>query len=278
MNTRNLLNISLLIVVVLLAVIAVFAPQSKTPPADYLVTGDAAAVDKISIRQNTDTVSFHKQDARWFMDTPYHTRANDARLETLLEIFTTRALSRFSAGTDLAKYGFDAQTARVSYNDIVVQFGDTEPLQHRRYVLYQNEIALIDGDFKYLLTQAPENFLYRGLVPDQALPVYFALPELTLELDADSWRVTGTGISYSQEQVTALVNEWRYSQAQRISRAAQDKTDKSIDIRLADGSSRHYLLTVNDQETRFIDPALGVQYHFGNDIAKRLLTPAAPSP
>ncbi len=270
MNNRNLLNLALLVVVAVLLLTVIFAPDNAPPPAPTLLGGDGAQINSIDIRFAGRSVHFDKLGGHWLMTAPYQHPANDVQLASMLEMFRVHALSRFAVGDTPAKYGFDAQAVTVKFNDIDLQFGASDPLQNRRYVLYRNEIVLIDNDLRYLFNQAPESYLYRGLLPAGAEPVAFHLPGLELQKTDSGW--TATGATYTQEQIAHLVDEWRFSQASLIS--PWDKTQgKKLEVDLQDGSRLQFQLFNKERETLLARPDLGVQYHFASDIGDRLLRP-----
>jgi len=275
MNARNLLNIALSVIAGGLMLLVVFAPEDTPPPAEYLLTGTPDSVQSITITNST-RMHFSRQHDHWYMRSPYDTRANDAQISKMLEFFGVRVRSSFTVDGDIGKYGLSDPVLRVNFDDISVLLGGTDPLKRQRYVLYQDTIALIDNDLKYLFTQTPENYLYRGLLPDDAAPVQLSLPTMTVKKTAADWQLTGSDAAYTQEQIVMLVDEWRLSQAAQITKARQS-TGQKIEITLDNGVVLQYLLAAKEQDTVFIQPELGVQYHFRSDVARRLLT-LTPTP
>lgn len=245
MGKRTLLNLALLVLLGALVLIAVYEP-GKTPqlkPAP-LTTLDPARIDRIRIDQpHGPTIALRREQGQWLLTAPLHARANSGRIQALLHLLDTPVHARFALGQhDPASYGLAPPRATVHFNNTVLAFGGSEPISHQRYVRAGKDIALITDSMTYYLLARPTAFVDLAVLAPQAEPVAFSLPGLTLHKTDGHWRATPATALRSADQITALVDAWRNSQALEVrpykpAENAGTKVDsntvKSISVHLA---------------------------------------------
>ncbi|MCU7918633.1 MAG: hypothetical protein KZQ95_09780 [Candidatus Thiodiazotropha sp. (ex Epidulcina cf. delphinae)] len=87
--------------------------------------------------------------------------ANQRRVKQLLGITQTPSLDRFSAPDDLRPYGLTPAPIRLRLNGEALAFGNNDPVNGWRYVLYRGEIHLIADGFHHHLSAPAEAWLRR---------------------------------------------------------------------------------------------------------------------
>ena len=206
---------------------------------------------------------------------------------------------------DLEKFKLKSPRIRVRLNDVELGFGDTEPLEGRRYVLAGNTVHLITDSYYPRLIAPHTSFISLALLPEPTRLEAIELPQLTLTHDAQGWKAAP---SASPDAVNTLVQEWMAAQALQVrpyvAPATQDKPE-TVTLRVAPGvldrrsqrdspssipgvvpaatpasqegvqTSLRFIIISRAPELILARPELGVQYHLPQDAAQRLLTLSA---
>ena len=167
LSRRTQINIALLCLVAVLAA-ALLLPhqQPSLAPLPTLTRLDAETIDRIRIvNRDGESIQFEKATWGWSMLVPFPAKANQTRIAGLLKITSTPTYLELRTGDqDLSLFGLVSPVASVQLNDTLLQFGATEPVHYRRYVLVGDMIGLIDDGFYHHLSAKPRAFL----APEQA--------------------------------------------------------------------------------------------------------------
>ncbi|HTT08797.1 MAG TPA: DUF4340 domain-containing protein, partial [Gammaproteobacteria bacterium] len=152
------LNLLLLAVVGVLAAVVYFEPGKEKPAVPVkLTTLTAAQVTHISIkRPDQPDIKLIRKGARWLMEAPYATTADEVRIGFLLDFLEAKSGSSFPVvKEDLPKYALDKPRAVLTLNNEVFEFGDSNPMTMQRYVRHGNAIyMLFDTAYQYLIAEA----------------------------------------------------------------------------------------------------------------------------
>jgi len=149
------------------------------------------------------------------MTAPYQYPANDYKVDSLLQLPGATSIAHYDlAQKDLTKYGLDHPRGSITFNhDQAFYFGSSEPLQQRRYLRVQNTLHLITDVFLYQIAVPAISFLDHAIVPGNKSITKLEIPKLTAELKDGKWSLTPAPKDYSSDQITALLDGWRYAQA-----------------------------------------------------------------
>lgn len=163
MSNRTLINLGLLALVALLGTIAIYEPgleenETTKTPLTSLQPGEIHYI-RLSNPGNP-AIELEKREGSWYMTAPRKAPANDDKIEQLLGIATARSHSHFPLPKErLAEFGLDQPVVRLQLNDLVLEFGNNEPLQFRRYVRIGNELHLISNGFHHHLMATINDYL-----------------------------------------------------------------------------------------------------------------------
>ncbi len=278
MTSRLWLNLALLLLAVILVSIVMFEPGKEPPPTlPPLTQLTAAEIDHIHIKRATGTdIELVKEiNGQWWMHNPYYLPANEFRVQSLLRLATTESLSNHSlAERQPVTYGLDQPKAIVTFNrSTQVRFGDTEPLQQRRYVQVGDQLRTIVDTFYYQAAANPTSYLNHALLPPSANISRLLLPELQLEFKEEQWQRTPPHPESSADASIDLLNHWRHAQAVEL-RTTEIKDGKAdIEVYLTDQAEpiRFKLLQAED-ETSLLRLGLGLQYVIARELYPKLLT------
>jgi hypothetical protein len=300
MGSRTWLNLGLLVLAGALAIVAVYLPGAKkTAPLPALTSLTPAAITSIRIeRKAQPAIALKKEASSWSLTEPLQLPANTVVVESLLGLTQAASHAQWvAASLDLEKFKLKSPRIRVRLNDVELGFGDTEPLEGRRYVLAGNTVHLITDGYYPKLIAPPASFVSLALLPGPEPLKEIELPGLTLRHDAQGWSAQ-PGVSDEQgsanvaggrmpgatpDAVNTLAQEWTAAQALQVrlytAPASQIKPVETITLR-QEGTQPplRFIIVSRAPELILARPELGVQYHLPQDAAQRLLMLPAAGP
>lgn len=282
-SKRNLLNLVLLGVVIVLVSVVALEP-GKTPEKEKakLTALNKAAVSKIHIkRMGKKDIQFEKVDNVWQMTSPYQLPANDFRIDSILRLVETESHSQHDL-TKLNKRDFklDKPEVVVTYNDSVsVLFGGNEPLDHRRYLQIENTLHLVSDTVYYHVSGKPTALVSLQLLPENAAIKAIQLPDRKLELKDGRWQIENEPEEMASDAVTQLLNEWKLVQALDILEATDKPGKEQIKI-FIESQEKPIVFSIVKRKPDFVllRQDKGVQYQLTEDSAERLLQLAKSEP
>lgn len=277
MASRLWLNLALLLLIAILGIIVFYEPGKQPAPVPVRLTQlTPASITHIHIKRisGKDIELVKEADGQWWMHNPYHLPANEFRVQSLLRLVETESLSNHAlAQLQPATYGLDQPRAIVTFDrSTQISFGNTEPLQQRRYVQIGDQLHTIVDTFYYQAAANPTIYLNHALLPPDANIIKLGLPTLQLAFKDGQWQRTPSHPEYSADASVELINNWRHAQALEI-RANNIKDAKAdIEIVLAEQAEpiRFKLLQTED-ETSLIRLGMGLQYIIANETSDNLL-------
>lgn len=275
LTPRALLNLGLLIGAGVLGAV-VFLQPGKKPPEKHLVsTLDKNTITHIHIqRERLEDIDLEKRANGWYMTMPYQYPANDFKVDSLLQLARAESQAQYDvAQLDLHQYELDKPRAIVTFNhDQQFQFGGTDPIQQRRYLRYQNTMNLILDIFHYQISAPANGFLNHGLFPENKTITKLVLPKLTAELKEGKWILTPAPKEYSADQITALLDAWRYAQALSVDAYNDKALLPQIKI-YRDGQPLpiEFAYFIKDKNLVLIRNDLKLQFTFAADKQKDML-------
>ncbi len=292
MNTRHVLNLSLVIVVVVLVLFTIYEPGIKKPQHTLISNElDIGQINKITLRRNgKQIVKLEKQQRSWHIIEPFQLAANDIQTYGLLSILKENSFAQIiSKDEELDKFGLKNPSVRLLLNNKEINLGTTDPINFRRYVLIDGTIHLInDAIYRYLSMEATR-FISYALLPENKDIIEISLPHTKLSKDNEDarWTVSPDSISnnsaLSADEINALLDSWRHARAIEInswstadSTGNENKTSESIDVRFADQT--RLIFTIISTETDLIlgRKDAGIKYRLPGKLKGILLNAQPP--
>lgn len=277
MGRRALLNLVLAVMVVALVMVVWFEPGLDREGAPARLTGLVAGdVDSIRIRiAGGEDIEIIRAAGRWRMTAPVAAEANEFRIEPLLRVVEAQSHASFEAeARELARYGLEPPRALLRVNGVEIAFGDTEPIDHRRYVRVGGVVHLIDDHYLPRLQAGFPAFVSNRLLPEGARPVAFAFPELTITQSADGrWQVEPDR-ELSMDAMNRFVDGWVHARAIFVDRHAGGPAQGEIAVMLR-GAEHPLTFLILETETDVVlaPVGTGLAYHLGSEQGARLLDP-----
>ena len=275
MNKRNLLNLGLLALVGLLILLVVYEPGIEKPPElPTLLQLDKTAVKQITIRRDgQQDIELQRQaDDHWQVTKPLQHPADKYHIDSLLRVTSIRSLNSFAAEPQkLAAYKLAQPQVSLTLNgETTIDFGNSTPLDHRRYVMVNNRVHLIGDTLYYHLIGSYPTYLRKQLLDEGISIEKIELPGLSVTWQENRWQLSPEPESFSADQVTQLLDNWKLASAMEI-KPSDDKTGEKITIKMAGEEPLELLLTAREPDLILARPKLGIQYHLDASNAKGLL-------
>jgi len=240
MDKRLWLNLSL---AALAAVLALFVYLHREPPAEPakppLTLLKASEVRQITvIRKGEADIVLEHRGPGWRMTRPLQVPANQPRIEALLTILSQPSYGRFPAASmDLASIGLSPARVSLSFDQQRIDFGATEPLNKRRYVLLDGQVQLIDDDNYYSVIAQLNHYISLQLLNGDEQLSSLSLPRLRLHKAGQGWKLDTEQTPRLGDDVMRLVQTWQSAGALEVKPGdpARAKGRPIIELGLAGG-------------------------------------------
>lgn len=288
MNSRKLLNLGLLVLVVGLGVIVMSDFTDKTSIAEpkKLSDLDPADINQISISLESDKpIELKRVNDNWRMIKPIEIAANEVQVFSLLSLLNTISYGKYKvAEADLAKYGLKPPTLTIEFNQNRFAIGDENPVNHRRYVLFNDNIHLIQDHYSNIAKSAPSGLINLTLIPKNSKITSLQLVDFKLVLLDGRWSmIPEPADPVSQDSLREFIDNWQFTQALEASMTGSVATPKINyqEVRIefnTDTPAMDLLTFATKNETLIVNPKLGVQYHLTREVGRRLFQLGEPKP
>ena len=146
MNQRIWINIFLLVIIFVLSAIIFSNKNEIEDELLPLSSINPKSIININVqRKNLDNLSFSKSNGVWNMITPFQFQANKARIESILKILETKSYNQFNLDeVDIAQFALRSPAVILELNKNKFSFGTNNPINQRRYILFNKKIHMID--------------------------------------------------------------------------------------------------------------------------------------
>jgi len=283
MATRGLLYLVLVVLALVMGLIIYFEPGLEPADIPQPLTTLLVADDAIGIhieRVKYDPVSFIKRNGRWYLVTEQQELpASTFQLQALLRLLETSSTSQYAADTvDLAALGLDPPQATVTIDDVAILFGNTAPLDGKRYLQIDATVHLIEDRYQHLINAGWTNFVERKLLPADKSISRLQLPDMTLTLtDKDQWQLSPGKPGISADAIQQLLDRWDRVSALYARRYDGRTSDEIITLEFSDSPEPlTFMVIAHSPELVLARPDWGIQYHLTHDAEETLLTLGEP--
>ncbi len=267
------INLGLLAVIGVLLLFANFSTNDRdTLEPVQLSTIDPDSITTITVtRRDKPALEFYRNADGWYMRAPLQIRVNKARINAMLRLLNAESHNQLDpASAQLTQLGLDEPAIIMQLNEHIFQFGATDAIDQRRYVLFNNTIYMIN-DFLYAqLDSKPGFFADTRLIPESSKIVAIDFPENRFELVDGEWQMQ-TLMDIKPVQLKELAFSWQQAEAISVSSYQQPVQDFPITITTADNVSMTFSIIATSPHLVLGRKDLAIQYHMGSDEAARLL-------
>jgi len=300
----NRLNTLLLALVVALAALRWWQPIAPTMPGNEPLSRlSAEQIQSITLQGRADEpFQLTRRGDHWWLSKPRQLPADALKIDALLALLDKRAYDRFAVPANDAAEQFIAAADRhwARFDQFQVDFGQSHPLGHRRYLRLTEitgkndankkeqtraEIALVDDLYYHHLRSNWVDWVSQQPLAPEITLTRLVLPDLTLSYEPGAqspatpahWRATRAGAS--ADELNQLVSHWQNLRATRVTVLPPDiSTDglHSLRIEWLDAQGAAGALTLylqrDNRELLLHNLEQGVTYHFDPATAAPLLS------
>lgn len=279
MSTRNLLNLALLILVLVLISFVIFEPGKDKPiTLPTLTKLKANDIQDITIKRRGDksNLIFNKTAQGWMMLKPYRQSANGFRLDSILKLLSATSYSQNSLmNLDPDKFGLKQPLATITFNKTAIEFGNNNSLKHHRYVKIDSTLHMIPDTFYYQLAAKAASFINHKLITENIKITELTLPALKLVQHNGKWELSprnSKSDKVSADSINKLIDEWQLSQAHDIKiTKSTPKSKANIIINLSDGTTLRFKSNAHKDNFTLTNIDSGVRYILSSDRKDKLL-------
>ena len=278
--SRNRLNLALAFAVAVLALLAWFRPGLKAPDAGAPLLPKAPEATHIRIAPTGATAAELTREADgWHMTAPLRMRADDAAVDDLLQLLTLPVDAGFPAMSDLSVYDLDKPLLRLTLDGTELDFGGTQPIDQRRYVLLDGRVHLVSGVLFYRLAQNAYDWLDKRLLPEGGEVTAIQLPHATVAQDqAGRWQISPADKSLDAKRLAKLAQAWQEARADNVAAIGKHVVEGEVALSLKGTDAPVRFQIYKDADSLILArPALGLQYQLDPmERAALLLQHVAP--
>ncbi len=282
MTRRWQTNLLLVVVVSVLVLIAVLRPGIEKPEAKPRLSAiQDADINRVIVeRPKAPTIVLGRKNGdTWFITQPRKGRTNPFMVSSLLRIIRARSEKELSADANknLGRYGLDNPKAIVKLDNNVIRFGDSNPVNNQQYVLYNDRVHMIDHRYFWAVSRRTSEFLSKRLIEQKQQAVSLTLPRYKLSLVEGSWQLTPAIKSLTADRIKQVIDDWTHAQALAVKDYEKGRVTEWVRISFKPISSGKKATTLSigivsrSPELILYRPDEGLQYHFPQDLSKRLL-------
>ena len=247
------------------------APESSHTLSDL----DIRTVRQIELslgRAGQNAVQLQYEQKQWQLTSPLAVAADAHAVEEILRLATMPSHRQLDpTKLDLSALGLAPPLWRVRLDHAVFEIGGTEAISGQRYVLFKDQVHLIDDINTTRLDTNYADLVVRKLVPEQAQIRSLSLPDA--QLGQREWLAT-------QTQNQQLFQHWQHAEAQWLVRPTRLDYDDvhsraSLTLQQLNGDiiSVDYLILSNGPQLQLIRPDLDLMYMLPQSAKHELLKP-----
>lgn len=282
MSKQARINLVLLaIIVILLLVSTTGINEDEQVELQRVSDIDPATITSIKVtRGDKPSLEFIKKPNGWYMQTPLQIRVNTARINAMLRLLTTESHSELDPEqVNLKRFELDDPAITMQLNGYIFQFGNTDGIDQRRYLLFNNTIFMVN-DFLYAqLGAKPGFFADTRLIAEDKTITAITFPENRFELVDGEWQMQKL-MDIEPQQLKELAFSWKNAEAISVSSLQQPQQEFPVTITTADNTSMTFYIIGTSPHLILGRKDLAIQYHMGSDDAAKLLLqePTADNP
>ncbi len=256
------------------AIVLVVWLQPGGPVGEPRLTGlQPDAIDDVRVqRPNREDLVLRRGRSGWEILAPSRAAASEFHVRQVLEVARARSEVRFERDAlDAGTLGLDPPGVRLELDEVVLEFGGTDPVDGYRYVAVDDRVHLVRDSVTPLLEGGWWNFLDRHLVPPGWEPVSVETDRYHLVREGGSWRDRRGNLS--REQISSLTADLRLASALVVREGRrQADAEPALTIRFDNDEVRRFVPTEQDGELRLHEQESGLAYVLDGAVRRYLLT------
>ena len=213
-----------------LLTVTLLKPGQETPPLpERLSTIDTSAVQQIRIApaEGEAITLARSPDAGWQLQAPVQAEAQPFRVDSLLALATAEIRHEVGAAAELDLAGYGLQPARglITFDDLDIHFGDSNPVGLQRYVQVGERVLLIDDRHFHHLRSEWTHWVETALLPEADALLAVELPQQRIVREGDAaasaaWTLDPPQPQLGSDAIARWAQKWLYARALEVSARA----------------------------------------------------------
>jgi len=151
----------MLVLVLLLAGLTWLSLEQQEKEAKTALT--SLSPDQVSLIRiesgKGSLIRLERMNSGWMMTQPSKARADDTKINRLLEITLAISIRKFKPQQEMTQYGLNPPQAVLTLNKTRIEMGSLHPINQRRYMRVGNMIHLINDRFSHLLQASAKSYM-----------------------------------------------------------------------------------------------------------------------
>jgi len=274
MNIRIFVTALLAVIVIVLAwYLASTEPLVPKPVITRLADFDPETIQQIRItRAGKDVIVLTKTLTGWDMNSPVEISANHFRINSILAISQTQALTLPDVDqTTLKQLGLSPASVSLALDEHLFMFGNTEPIHNGRYVMYDDTVYIVEDNLYQQLLQEPGFFINTRLLDANSKLVRIKYPGFELHFLDNVWVVVGDDITLTPNELNNVTATWTGLEATRVTTAINNAYPADIVLVTESGDQIALAVTATTDGLILSRKDTGLDYWFNPGSAAQLL-------
>ncbi len=277
MDKRIWINLGLLAFIVVLSA-AFLIPEDNAeqelPLLSNIEPNDIVHIEVL--RKGLDNFIFNKEGEAWYMRAPQQFLANSARINAMLRLLKTESHGQLNSDeVGLARFDLADPFITLKLGDHVFQFGNTDAIDQRRYVLLDKTIHLTNDFLYQQLTTNAAFFADTKILPPGFDIKAIEFPGSKIEKQGNQWQVRPL-MDIKPDQLEQIVFSWGNVNAISAGKYTAPETESRIVVTSANNNFIVFVIVSTEPHLILGRKDLGIQYHLGSDETDRLILKENP--
>ncbi|MEE8429414.1 MAG: DUF4340 domain-containing protein [Gammaproteobacteria bacterium] len=285
MNSRTLLNIGLLVLLLGLGLLVLFEPGIEPPPPPTtLTTFNQDDITHVRIdREQQEPLQLDRQQGGWRVLAEQPIPTSEFQVLSLLELAGTETKRSYPLDQlDLGKLGLDPASAKVTFNnELTIEFGTTEPLSGYRYVRVDDAVHLIKDRYQHLIEADISTFIDHRLLREGSRITRLQLPRMTLAYtDETHWSLVPEDPDVSADAIQELLDAWQHASALWVRKYAAGSAEAQAQVHIQlEGTQDtiEFEIMARQPELVLARPDWHIQYHLIGESTDKLFNFTKPT-
>ncbi|MEZ5671016.1 MAG: DUF4340 domain-containing protein [Thiotrichaceae bacterium] len=279
MRNRWFLNFVLLIVASILSLLVIFTPGLEKPAPEQLSLTELNTKQVKHIRIETlgkDVIELSKdaQDT-WQITAPLALEANEFRINSILELLTTKRYQKLEADTvKLDELQLTPAKMKVSFDNLTIALGTTSPVDEtKRYVQINETVYLVTDTFYEFLAGEAVKFANLSILGKNPKITELQTPNYHLISENGTWKLSENkeeNVETGTDTLNAMVDNWQHAQAISVNAYQESVAQGEVSVKLGDNTLKFQLISISPEFILAL-PEKKVQYQLANHQVEKLL-------
>lgn len=256
------LNIGLAVMLVLLLAAVFLLEDEATPPAPAVLETEFIEVTMLRVELGENIpLEFERAGDGWRMLAPIAFDADLGRLQNIIAGLGIAAHASYPiAEVDLGALGLAPPRARVVVDGEAFEFGDTSPLDGRRY-LRQGDMVHVVNDLVFFRLGGPvHGWARRQPLPPGTRIARIDTDDFGIVRNGENWSLAD-GAEAEPDSLQRVVDAWANALAAEVAATDPGRTNGiPVRIVLDDGAILEFMLHRTDTHMVVARPETGIEY------------------